>query len=94
VEKVSPGELSIDPGADEQLALVKALARAQRWKRLLEEGRYPSINELARAEKIDRGGSVAEFEAGFCSGMIGLGWTGMRRRNGSGRLVQGSAVHR
>jgi hypothetical protein len=35
--------------------LVKALARAHRWKRLLEEGRYTSITELAKAEKIDRG---------------------------------------
>lgn len=35
--------------------LVKALARAYRWKRLLDEGRYASISELAQAEKIDRG---------------------------------------
>jgi hypothetical protein len=35
-------------------ALVKALARAHRWKRLLEEGRYGSLSELAKAEKIDR----------------------------------------
>ncbi|MBX6382609.1 MAG: hypothetical protein IRZ07_06485 [Microbispora sp.] len=35
-------------------ALVKALARAHRWKRLLESGRYGSLAELARAEKIDR----------------------------------------
>ena len=34
---------------------MKALARAHRWKRLLEEGRYASISELAKAEKIDRG---------------------------------------
>jgi hypothetical protein len=33
---------------------VKALARANRWKRLLEEGRYGSLAERARAEKIDR----------------------------------------
>ena len=36
-------------------ALVKALARAHRWKRLLEEGRYTSISEIAAAERIDRG---------------------------------------
>ena len=36
-------------------ALVKALARAFRWQRLLDEGRYASISELARAEKIERG---------------------------------------
>ncbi|MDO9707984.1 hypothetical protein [Paracraurococcus lichenis] len=35
-------------------ALVKALARAHRWKRLLESGRYASLGELAAAEKIDR----------------------------------------
>src|SRR4051794_18424878 len=36
-------------------ALVKALARAFRWQRLLDEGRYGSITEMARAEKIERG---------------------------------------
>jgi hypothetical protein len=36
-------------------AIVKALARAHRWKRLLEEGRYASLSEMAKAEKIDRG---------------------------------------
>ena len=34
---------------------MKALARAHRWKRLLENGTYASISELAKAEKIDRG---------------------------------------
>ena len=32
-------------------ALVKALARAFRWRRMLEEGRYGSIRELAAAEQ-------------------------------------------
>jgi hypothetical protein len=36
-------------------SMVKALARAFRWKRLLAEGRYASISEIATAEKIDRG---------------------------------------
>ena len=36
-------------------ALVKALARAFRWQRLLEEGWYGSISEMATAERIDRG---------------------------------------
>jgi hypothetical protein len=36
-------------------AMVKALARAFRWKRMLEGGRYASICEIATAEKIDRG---------------------------------------
>ncbi len=34
---------------------MKALARAHRWKRLLESGRYASISEMAAAERIDRG---------------------------------------
>ena len=33
--------------------LVKALARAHRWNRLLETGRYGSAAELATAEKIN-----------------------------------------
>ena len=33
--------------------LVKALARAHRWNRLLEGGRYGSAAELAAAEKIN-----------------------------------------
>jgi hypothetical protein len=36
-------------------ALVKALARAHRWRRLLEEGRYASLSEMAAGERIDRG---------------------------------------
>ncbi len=36
-------------------ALMKALARAFRYQRLLDEGRYASISEMAAAEKIDRG---------------------------------------
>jgi hypothetical protein len=35
-------------------ALVKALARAHRWHRMLESGECGSITELAAAEKIDR----------------------------------------
>src|SRR6202171_6088088 len=33
--------------------LVKALARAFRWRRMLETGRYGTITELAAAEKIN-----------------------------------------
>jgi hypothetical protein len=36
-------------------ALVKALARAFRYQRMLDEGRYSSITEMAEAEKLDRG---------------------------------------
>ena len=35
-------------------ALVKALARAFRWRRMLEEGRYGSIRELAAAKQTER----------------------------------------
>lgn len=35
-------------------ALVKALARAFRWRRMLEDGRYGSVRELAAAEGVDR----------------------------------------
>ena len=42
------GETRGDP------ALVKALARAFRWRRMLEEGRYASIRELAAKEAVDR----------------------------------------
>jgi hypothetical protein len=36
-------------------ALVKALARAFRYQRLLDEGRYSSISEMAAGERIERG---------------------------------------
>jgi hypothetical protein len=36
-------------------AAVKALARAHRWQRLLDDGRYGSISEMAQAEGIERG---------------------------------------
>jgi hypothetical protein len=34
--------------------LVRALARAHRWKRMLEAGRYGSTAEIAEVEKIGR----------------------------------------
>jgi len=33
--------------------LVKSLARAFRWRRMIESGQYGTINELAAAEKIN-----------------------------------------
>ena len=42
-EKPRPGE-----------TLIRALARAHRWKQFLEEGTYRSAGEIAEAEKIDR----------------------------------------
>jgi hypothetical protein len=40
------------PSPDE--ALIRALARAHRWKRLLDDGRYRSTGELANAEGLTR----------------------------------------
>ena len=40
------------PRPDE--TLIRALARAHRWKRLLEEGRYRSAGEVAEAEGVTR----------------------------------------
>ena len=47
------GEAVLPTRADP--ALVKALARAFRYQRLLNVGRYASISEMAAAERIDRG---------------------------------------
>jgi hypothetical protein len=46
---VAPVTTRADP------ALVKALARAFRYQRMLDAGRYGSMTEMAAAEKIDRG---------------------------------------
>ncbi len=35
--------------------MVRALARAHRWQRMLDGGRYASISEIAAAENIERG---------------------------------------
>ena len=40
------------PRPDE--TLIRALARAHRWKRMLEEGRYRSAGEIAEAEGVTR----------------------------------------
>lgn len=36
-------------------ALVKALARAFRYQRMLDQGRHASISEMAEAERVERG---------------------------------------
>lgn len=46
---VAPVTTRADP------ALVKALARAFRYQRMLDDGRYASISEMATAERIERG---------------------------------------
>ena len=45
----TPARTCADP------AMVKALARAFRYQRLLDEGRYASISDMAKAERIERG---------------------------------------
>ena len=39
---------------DADPALLKTLGRAFRWKRLLDDGTYASVSDIARAEKLDR----------------------------------------
>lgn len=46
---VSPAVTPADP------ALVKALARAFRYQRMPDEGRYATVSEMAEAEQIERG---------------------------------------
>lgn len=46
---VAPVATRADP------ALVKALARAFRYQRMLDQGRYASITEMAAAERLERG---------------------------------------
>ena len=48
---VPAGLLPMPAQAD--VTLVKAIARAFRWRRMLESGRYATIDELAAAEKIN-----------------------------------------
>jgi len=47
----TPADIAVTCGDP---ALVKALARAFRWKRMLDDGRYSSIRELAKAENVNR----------------------------------------
>jgi hypothetical protein len=48
-----PGGIAPRGAAAADTTLVKALARAFRWRRMMETGRYNTINELAAAEKIN-----------------------------------------
>jgi hypothetical protein len=43
------------PKARIDSTLIKALARAYRWKKMLDDGRYGTVTELAAGEKLDRG---------------------------------------
>jgi hypothetical protein len=51
---VAPDGSAIVPTSKPQPdgTLVKALARAWRWQRMLEEGRFATLAELAKAERI------------------------------------------
>lgn len=81
----------VEEGADAAIptradpALLKALARAHRWQRLLDAGHYESITELAAAENVDRGylGRILQLTmlapfivdailAGRCSVSVGM----------------------
>ena len=53
VTPMTDGVASVTTRADP--ALVKALARAFRYQRMLDQGRYASLTELAAAERIERG---------------------------------------
>ncbi|WP_229682865.1 hypothetical protein [Siccirubricoccus deserti] len=58
-------------------ALLRALARAFRYQRFLDEGRYASISEMAAAERIERGVSRDTVAADIVgAGLRGghLGW--------------------
>lgn len=59
-----PGRKTVVTSADDMAstvrtranpALLKALARAFRWQRMLDDGQHASISDLATAEKIERG---------------------------------------
>ena len=48
---ISPGVLEVESRQD--VTLIKAVARAFRWLRMLETGKFATITELAAAEKIN-----------------------------------------
>lgn len=53
VTPMTDGVASVTTRADP--ALVKALARAFRYQRMLDQGRYASMTEMAAGERIERG---------------------------------------
>lgn len=48
---LTPGVLALERRQD--ITLIKAVARAFRWRRMLETGRFATIKELSAAEKIN-----------------------------------------
>jgi hypothetical protein len=52
---VTPDDAAWAPRPRVGNALVRVLARAFRWQRMLDEGVYGTIEELAKREKVNRG---------------------------------------
>ncbi len=50
---LTPGGMAPRGAAAADTTLVKAVARAFRWRLMMETGRYATINELAAAEEIN-----------------------------------------
>lgn len=50
---LAPDAAAWPKAAEPQRAMVKAVARAFRWRRMLETGQFASVDELAAAEKIN-----------------------------------------
>ncbi len=50
---IAPSSTTNGGASAADTTLVKALARAFRWRRMMEAGRYGTIDELAAAEKIN-----------------------------------------
>ena len=50
---LTPGNTLVRGAVAADPTLVKALARAFRWRKMLETGRYGTIGEIAAAEKIN-----------------------------------------
>lgn len=48
---VTPGVIALERRQD--ITLIKVVARAFRWRRMLESRRFATINELAAAERIN-----------------------------------------
>ncbi len=48
---VTNGVMALE--AQQEITLIKAVARAFRWRGMLESGAFATINELVAAEKID-----------------------------------------
>lgn len=48
---VTPAIMEVE--AKQDITLIKAVARAFRWRRMLEAGQFGTISELAAAEKIN-----------------------------------------